>query len=131
MNIINIPGFYKFRTVYWKYQVGWVYRRTRVTQWAIADGLEFIQKDDPETCHGNFDFHEGLAPALWYPQRYNLDGNLEDIAPTMNFTCTRYHQGGILPGEPRSRAVWSGAECSSNLATAGGNIRFMKICCFK
>ena len=23
--------------------------------WVIADGLEFIPKDDPDTCHRNFD----------------------------------------------------------------------------
>ena len=34
---------------------------------------------------------EGMAPPLWYPQKYNLDGNMEDIAPTTDFTCTRYH----------------------------------------
>ena len=34
---------------------------------------------------------EGMAPPLRYPQRYNLDGNLEDIAPTTDFACTRCH----------------------------------------
>ena len=33
--------------------VGWVLT-TRVTQWAIADGLGHIPKDDPETCYHNF-----------------------------------------------------------------------------
>ena len=31
---------------------------------------------------------EGVAPTLWYAQRYNLDENLEEIAPTTDFTCT-------------------------------------------
>ena len=29
--------------------------RLELRQWAIADGLGFIPKDDPETCHRNFD----------------------------------------------------------------------------
>ena len=29
--------------------------RLEQRQWAIADGLGFILKDDPETCHHNFD----------------------------------------------------------------------------
>ena len=33
---------------------GWVLRRTRAAQWAIADGLSFILKDDLETCKQNF-----------------------------------------------------------------------------
>ena len=28
---------------------------------------------------------------LWYSQRHNLNGKLEDVAPTTDFTCTRCH----------------------------------------
>ena len=72
--------------------VGWVKRRTRASQWAIADGLGLIPKDGPETCHHNFYLSRmGMAPPLWYTQRYNLGGNLEDIAPMTDFTCTKCH----------------------------------------
>ena len=52
-------------------------------QWVIADGLGFIPEVDPETCHHSFDPpRRRWLPPLWYPQRYNLNGNLEDISPT-------------------------------------------------
>ena len=66
--------------------VEWVNVGLELRKWPIADGLGFIPEDDPETCHHNFD-----PPQLWYPQRYNLDGKLEDIAPMTDFTCTRCH----------------------------------------
>ena len=51
-------------------------------QWAIADGLGFSQKDDPETCHHNFDPpRRGWRPGFGTPKGIILDGNLKDIAP--------------------------------------------------
>ena len=57
-------------------------------QEAIANGLGLIPKDGSETCHHNFD-PLTMASSLWYPQRYNLNRNLEDIATTTNFAYTR------------------------------------------
>ena len=56
---------------------------------------------------------------LSYPQRYNLEGNLEDIAPMTDFTCTGCHQRTwqFSPGEPRTRTFWSRAENSTDWAT--------------
>ena len=70
---------------------------------------------------------EGRALPLWYPQRYNLDGNLEDIAPTTDFTCTRCQQRTrqFPPGEPRTRALRSGAKDSTIFANG---IHFQNIC---
>ena len=74
-------------------------------RWAIADGLGIILRDDSkDNSFGSslrmvrrhavtiLIFIEGMASPLWYFQRYNLDGNLEDIAATMGFTYTRCHQ---------------------------------------
>ena len=33
----------------------------------------------------------GMATPLWYPQRYNLDGKLDGIAPTTDFTAISVH----------------------------------------
>ena len=53
----------KERLVDWL--VGWVYRWTRATQWAIADGLGLIPKNGPETCYHNCDLpRRGCSPAL-------------------------------------------------------------------
>ena len=61
---------------------------------------------------------EGLAPPLWYPQRYNLNGNLEDIAPTTDFACTRclWRTWQFSPGELRTRALQWGAGGSTDWA---------------
>ena len=37
------------------YLIGWVKRRSRASQWTIADGLAFALKDDVEACHHNVD----------------------------------------------------------------------------
>ena len=61
-----------------------------------------------------------MAPTLWYTQRYNLNGILEDIALTTDLHAPgdiSVH-GGVSPGEPRTRALGSGAECSVDRATA-------------
>ena len=56
----------------------------------IADGLGFIPEGDQETCHHNFDPpRRGWLPRFGTQLRYNLDGNLEDIAPSTDFTCIR------------------------------------------
>ena len=60
-------------------------------QWTIADSLGFIPKDDPETYQHNFSATEGMAAPLWCPQMYIMDGNLEDIRPITDFSCTRRH----------------------------------------
>ena len=60
--------------------------------------LGIIQEDDPETCPHNFD------TPIWYPQRYNLDGNLEDITTTTDFTD--YHDGPELSAHP-TRRLWA------------------------
>ena len=62
---------------------------------------------------------EGLPTPLCYPQRYNLDVNLEDIAPKTDFTCTRchgvhggFHQASLEPGPSSSelRTLQTGHE---------------------
>ena len=58
-----------------------------------------------------------MAPLLWYPERYNLDGNLEEIAPTTDFICPRWAWQ-CLPDEPGTWAFRSGAEDSTYWATA-------------
>ena len=93
----------------------------RATLVGYSDGLGLVPKDDPETCHCNFDPPQrGWLPRFGTPRRHNLDGNLEDIGPTMDFTCTRRQKlnAGFLPGEPRTRALRSGAEYSTDWATA-------------
>ena len=63
---------------------------------AFSDILGLIPEDKPETCHPNFDPNwRGWLPPLLHPQRYNLAGNLEDIAPTTEFICT---QTSLEPG---------------------------------
>ena len=52
-----------------------------------------------------------MAPLLWYPQRYNLDEDLEDVAPTTDFTCTRCHYG-FSPGESGAWALRTEAKGS-------------------
>ena len=62
----------------------------RAKQWAFADGLGVNQKADPETT--------GLAILSldkWrvhhftkVPPEVLLTGNLDDIVPTTDFTCT-------------------------------------------
>ena len=42
-------------------------------QWSIVDGLGFILKDDPETCHRNFD----LPRRGWFPRFGILRGGKE------------------------------------------------------
>ena len=55
-------------------------------------GLTFNPKDSLETSHRNFDPQQRVRlPRFGTPQRYNLDGNLEGIAPTTDFTCTSCH----------------------------------------
>ena len=38
--------------------VGWIERQTTATQWAVADNLGLIRKDDPEAYHHNSDTFE-------------------------------------------------------------------------
>ena len=68
-------------------------------------------------CHG------GDCFPTWYPQRFNLDENLEDIfyAPSV----INVH-GRVSPGESGTLALWSGAECSSDSVTAGPSISLRK-----
>ena len=51
--------------------VGWVYRRTRATQWTITASLGLIPKDGPETRHQNFD----LSRRGWLPCFVNPCGD--------------------------------------------------------
>ena len=36
--------------------------RLELHKWAIADVLEFIPEDGPESCHHNFDPPQGMLP---------------------------------------------------------------------
>ena len=74
------------------FELGGLNAGLELRYWTIDDGRGYIPKDDPGTCHRKFSSApEGMAPPLCYIQRYNLDGSLEDIAPTTDFRCTRIH----------------------------------------
>ena len=98
--------------------------RTKATQWTIADSLGLIPKDDPETCYHNFDLlRRGWFPrfctprgVIWRGTWRTLHRRLISHAPS---AISISIHGGILPGELRTRALWSGAEYSSDLPTAG------------
>ena len=62
---------------------------------------------------------ERMTPPLLYPQRYNLDGSLKDIAPRqiLHASDAISVYGGGSPGEPRTRALRPGAECYAERAT--------------
>ena len=49
-----------------------------------------------------------MAPLLWYPESYNLKGNLEDISIN----------GGVLQGELSKPGLRSRADFSAGRATA-------------
>ena len=63
----------------------------RATHWAIADGLGVNPKADPETIGlAILILRQVARPSLCQSTpEVLLIGNLEDIAPTTNFTCTR------------------------------------------
>ena len=73
--------------------VGWVKRWTRATQQAIADGLSFISKDDPEICHHNFD----PPQKRWLPCFDIPRGTMEW---EFGGHCTRVARQPGKPGEP-------------------------------
>ena len=48
---------------------GWVSRRTKATQWSIADDLTFVSKDGQKTCNHNFDLpRRGWLPHFGTPR---------------------------------------------------------------
>ena len=62
---------------------------------------------------------EGMAPPLWYLQKYNLDGNLEDIAPTNGFYMRQVPlvYMAVFPRRASNPGLRSGAEDSTDRAT--------------
>ena len=89
-------------------------------QWAIVDGLGLISEDGLETCNHNFwSSTERVAPPHWYPQSYNFEWELSILHPRLILHASRaISVYCILPGEPLTRALQSGAECSTDRATA-------------
>ena len=47
-----------------------------------------------------------------------MDGNLEYIAPTTDFTCSGCHTWQFSLGKPRTRALWSGTDDATDWVTA-------------
>ena len=88
-------------------------------------GLEFIPKDDPETCHYNF----GLPQRGWLT-RFGIPKGIKWMGTWKTFHHRRILHapgaisvhGGVSASEPRTRAFRSKDEWSSDLPTAG---RFM------
>ena len=79
--------------------------------WVIVDDVGLIPKDNLETPpYGTM---QALALPLWYSKRYNLSTKFEDIAPMMDFTCTRCLEPG--PSGPELNAV--------NRATTGPSVK--------
>ena len=102
--------------------VGWFKRWTRTTQWAVSDGLGFIPKNGPETCHHNFDLpRRGWLPRFGTPRgiiRMGIGRTLHRRRILRASGAISVH-GGVSPGEPRTQALRFGAEGSFNLPTAG------------
>ena len=96
--------------------ISWVQRRTRTTHWLLSTVWDSFLRMSLETHHHNFDpLRRGMAPPLWYPKRYNLDGNLEDTAHTILYAPSAISvHGGVSPDRPRTQALQSGAEISSD-----------------
>ena len=90
-------------------------------QWAVADGLGLIPKDGPETCHHNFDLPRwGWLPHFGTPRGIIWMGTWRTLYPRLILQApgTISVHGGVLPGEPQNRALWSGGERFTNRATA-------------
>ena len=99
--------------------VGWVLRQIRAMQRAIADVLGLIPKDHPEICHHNFD---PPTQRRWLPHFVTLRGiigmEFKGHCTDDGFYQISFVHGAISLGEPRTRALQSGANCSSDWATA-------------
>ena len=88
--------------------VGWT------TEWSFVDGLGFNPKADPETIALAILILRQVASLHFVPESL-LTGNLEDIAPTMVFTCTRRPQRSwwsLVSGGPQTQALRSQVQCS-------------------
>lgn len=59
---------------------------------AVFDSVLLFPKDDLETCLYKFGPPwKGLLPRFVGPQKYNLDENMQGIAPMTYFTRTKCH----------------------------------------
>ena len=62
-----------------------------------------------------------MAPKLWHPRGIIWMGAWKTLHPRLilHTPGAISEQGGVSPGESRTRALRSGAECLSDLPTAG------------
>ena len=93
-------------------------------QWANANGVVLIPKDGPQTCHHYFDLplpRRGWLPHFDTPMRIILMGAWRILPPRriLHAPGAISFHGGVSLGEPRTRALRSGAKCSSDLPPWG------------
>ena len=83
--------------------------------WAIADGLGFIPKDDSEICHRNcHPPRRGWLPRFGTPRDIIWMGTWRTLHPRR---ILHTPSAISVHGEPRTRALLSGAEDSIDWAT--------------
>ena len=75
-----------------------------------------------EGCSGDMPLQfwsamERMALSLWYPQKYNLDGNFEDNPRQVLYALGAISvYSGFSQGKPRTWALWSGPKESTDWA---------------
>ena len=88
--------------------------------WATADGLGFIPKDVPETCHCNFDpLRRGRLLRFSTPRGIIWMGIWRTLYSRriLHATSAISVHGRFSPGEPLIRVIQSRVQNSTHLAT--------------
>ena len=117
----------KIFTVLGRFRIGArIHIRPWVHSWLNrAVGLGFIPKDDSETCHHNFDPpRRGWLPCFGIPIGIIWIGTWKTLhtRPILHAPGAISVHDSVSLSELRTRDLRSGAECSSDLPTAGPSI---------